>query len=323
MADSPSPVIFVNFALTEEEMQALQEAAPAAEFRYFGDRPADFENEIPEADILVGRGDGSTISPAALQRATRLKWIHSWAAGPNELLYPEMMASPVVLTSSVGSGAIGMAEHAVMLMLLLNRGAVAWIRAQDEHRWERGVHGELYGLTCGIVGMGHTGQDLAFKLHSFHMRVIGIRRNQRPTPNVDELFTHEQLPEFLAQSDFVVVTEPRTAETLDMFGEQEFRQMKPTAYFICSSRGGIANEAALLRALNEGWIAGAGLDAFAQEPLPEDSPFWSAPNTIVTPHIGAQSARRRRASLEMFADNLQRYLRGEPLSNVVDKQAGY
>lgn len=318
------PAIFVTMALTDDELQMMHRAAPDAEIRYFGDRtPADLEREIPDAEILVGRGDASTISPSAFARAEKLKWIHSWAAGPNEMLFPKLVASPVTVTSSVGSGAIGMSEHAVMLMLLLNRGAISWIRAQDEHKWERGVHSELYGLTCGIVGLGNTGRDLALKLQAFHMRVIGIRRNTQPTPNVDEVFTRDQLPEFCAVSDFIVVTAPRTVETLNMFGEGEFRQMKPTAYFICSSRGGIANEEAMLRALNEGWIAGAGLDAFAEEPLPPDSPFWTAPNTIVTPHIGAQSPRRRRASLDMFVENLGHYLAGEPLVNVVDKEAGY
>jgi phosphoglycerate dehydrogenase-like enzyme len=216
-----------------------------------------------------------------------------------------------------------MAEHAIMLMILLNRGAVAWIKAQADHRWERGSHGELYGLTVGIIGLGHTGQDLALKAKAFHMRVVGMRRNPQPTPNVDEVFTRDRLDELLGQSDFVVVTAPRTAETVDLLGEHEFRQMKPTAYLICSSRGGIANEGALLRALNEGWIAGAGLDAFVEEPLPADSPFWTAPNTIVTPHIGAQSPRRRRASLEMFLANLELYRAGAPLTNVVDKRVGY
>jgi phosphoglycerate dehydrogenase-like enzyme len=319
-----NPTVFVTMTLTDDELSEMKRAAPAAAFRYFGDKAgADLEREIGDAEILLGRGDASTISPEGLSRATRLRWIHSWAAGPNELLFPGMLESPVILTSSVGSGAIGMAEHAVMLMLMLNRGTVRWIHAQDEHRWERGVHGELYGLTLGIIGLGNTGRDLALKAQAFHMRVIGMRRNPQPTPNVDEVFTRDRLDELLQQADFVVVTAPRTAETTGMLGEREFRLMKPSAYFVASSRGGIADEAALLQALKEGWIAGAGLDAFAEEPLPPDHPLWTAQNTIVTPHIGAQSPRRRRASLEMFLANLQRYLAGEPLVNVVDKQAGY
>jgi phosphoglycerate dehydrogenase-like enzyme len=133
----------------------------------------------------------------------------------------------------------------------------------------------------------------------------------------------ERLHELLAQSDFVVMTAPRTPETRGMLGEAEFRAMKPSAFYICFSRGGIADDVALLRALNEGWIAGAGLDAHSQEPLPPDSPFWSAPNTIVTPHNGATTPGTRQRGVNIFVDNLRRYLAGVTLHNIVDKQAGY
>jgi len=121
----------------------------------------------------------------------------------------------------------------------------------------------------------------------------------------------------------VVVTAPKTPETIGMLGEAEFRAMKPSAYYICFSRGGIADDAVLLRALQERWIAGAGLDAHGQEPLPADSPFWTAPNTIITPHNGASTAATRRRGVEIFIDNLRRYMVGEPLRNVVDKETGY
>jgi len=120
-----------------------------------------------------------------------------------------------------------------------------------------------------------------------------------------------------------VVTAPRTPETTGMLGEAEFRAMKRTAYYICFSRGGIADDDALLRALNEGWIAGAGLDAHSVEPLPADSPFWSAPNTLVTPHNGASTPFTRQRGIDIFAENLRRYTAGEPLINLVDKSVGY
>jgi phosphoglycerate dehydrogenase-like enzyme len=210
-----------------------------------------------------------------------------------------------------------------MLMLMLNRNAMEWIQAQAEHRWTRSVHGELNGMTCGIIGLGYSGQDLALKCKAFHMRVLGMRRNTRPTPNVDEIYPRERMAEFLGQSDFVVVTAPLTPETKGMLGEAEFRAMKRSAYYICFSRGGIADDAALLRALREGWIAGAGLDAHSEEPLPADSPFWTAPNTIVTPHNGATSAGTQQRGFDIFIDNLQRFVAGQPLYNIVDKQAGY
>ncbi len=313
-----SPVIFVHSGqATPSQIEQIKAVASGADLRVFA-KQADLEAQIEEADAVVGN-----VSRAAFARARKLRWVQSWAAGPDALMYPEMVASDVVVTSVKGNGAIPLAEHAMMLMLMLNRDYPRWWRAQQEHRWDHWNHPELNGLTCGIIGLGHSGQDLALKCKAFHMRTLGLRRTHQPTPNVDELFTHDRLHEFLGQSDFVVVTAPRTRETVGMLGEAEFRAMKPTAYYICFSRGGIADDAALLRALNEGWIAGAGLDAHSQEPLPPDSPFWTTRNTIVTPHNGASTPGTRQRAADIVADNVRRFIAGEPLRNVVDKQAGY
>ncbi|MFN8525782.1 MAG: D-2-hydroxyacid dehydrogenase [Chloroflexota bacterium] len=303
--------------LTAEQRAQINAAAGPASVRHFESR-ADLEREIEQADIVVG-----SLSAEGLARAVRLKWVQSWAAGTNEILFPEMVESPVAVTSCAGNGGIPLAEHAVMLMLMLNRNATRWLQNQAEQRWERWVHPELNGLTCGIIGLGHSGKDLALKAGAFHMRVLGMRRNAQPTEHVDQVFPREQLHDLLSQSDFVVMTAPRTPETIGMLGEAEFRAMKPSAHYICFSRGGIADDAALLRALREGWIAGAGLDAHSEEPLPADSPFWTAPNTIITPHNGATTPGTVQRGVDIFIDNLRRFFRGEALHNIVDKRAGY
>src|SRR3954453_4230792 len=299
--------IFLTGEVNAQQLAQIRATVPAADVRYF-DSQEELEREIELADIV-----GGPISPAALARAKRLKWVQSWLAGTNRQLYPEMIASPVILTSVAGNSAISMAEHAVMLMLMLARDTRRWLRNQDERKWERWFHPELTGQTCGIIGLGYSGQDLALKLKAFHMRVIGMRRTPRPTPNVDEVFPRERLHDLLAQSDFVVVTAPLTPETRGMLGEAEFRMMKPSAFFICYSRGGIADDDALLKALDEGWIAGAGLDAHTQEPLPPDSPFWTAPNTIITPHKSATSPMRRERRIEIFLETLGSFVAGKPL----------
>ncbi|MHB8644693.1 MAG: D-2-hydroxyacid dehydrogenase [Thermomicrobiales bacterium] len=309
--------VFVTGEVKEFQLAQIRAAAPGADVRYFATR-AELEARIEGAEIVAGN-----ITAPALARATKLRWVQSWAAGPDSLLFPEMVASPVVCTSCKSNGAIPLAEHAIMLMLMLDRDAPRWFRDQAAHRWEHRPHGELNGLTCGIIGLGYSGQDLARKCKAFHMRVLGIRRTPQPTPNVDELFTHERLHDFLGASDFVVVTAPRTPETVGMLGEAEFRAMKPTAYYVCFSRGGIADDAALLRALTEGRIAGAGLDAHGEEPLPPDSPFWDLPNVIITPHNGATTAATRQRGIDIFVENLRRYQAGQPLVNVIDKAAGY
>jgi phosphoglycerate dehydrogenase-like enzyme len=311
------PTVLVTGAVQPNQLEQIKAAAPGADVRYYA-TGKELEEHIAEAEVVAGN-----VSAAGLAKAKKLKWVQSWAAGTDAMMYPEMVASPVVVTSCKGNGAIPLAEHAMMLMLMLNRDYLRWYRAQQEHRWDHWSHPELNGMTCGIIGLGHSGQDLALKCQAFHMRVLGMRKSPQPTPNVDELFTHDRLHEFLAQSDFVVVTAPRTPDTLGMLGEAEFRAMKPTAYYVCYSRGGIADDAALLRALNEGWIAGAGLDAHSTEPLPPDSPFWTAKNAIVTPHNGASTPFTRQRGIDIFVDNLRRYLSGQPLHNVVDKAAGY
>jgi phosphoglycerate dehydrogenase-like enzyme len=310
--------VFVTGEVKPDQLEQIKGAAPDADVRYFK-TAGELEERIEEAEVVAV----SRLSAGALARAKRLKLVQSWAAGPDQLMTPEMKASDVVCVSCKGNGAIPLAEHAMMLMLMLNRDAPRWLRAQSEHRWDHWSHPELNGLTCGIIGLGHSGQDLALKCKAFHMRVLGLRKSNQPTPNVDEMFGHDRLHDFLGQSDFVVVTAPRTPETVGMLGEAEFRAMKPTAHYICFSRGGIADDAALLKALREGWIAGGGLDAHSNEPLKPDSPFWDLPNAIVTPHNGASTPFTRQRGIDIFVENLRRYQAGQPLHNVIDKHAGY
>jgi len=310
--------ILVTGQFSAENIERMRQAAPRADLRFVPKlNPAD--DGLGDVEAIAG-----TINANQLAQAPRLKWVHSWAAGVDNDLFPEMLESPVVLTSSTGNGAIPLAEHSMLLMLMLNRDVPRWMRAQQQKKWDRFTHPELNGLTVGIFGLGNAGSDLALKAKAFHMRVLGLRRNvERAVPGVDRMFGMDQFHAFLSESDFVVVTTPSTAETLGLFDAKAFRAMKPSAYFICISRGGIAVDEDLLQALREGWIAGAGLDAHGVEPLPPDSPFWELPNVIITPHNGATTAATAQRSVEIFIDNLQRYIAGEPLRNIVDKSAGY
>ncbi len=310
--------VLVAGQFSAENKDLMRASAPNAELA-FVPKLAEAGEQIADVDAIAG-----TITAADLATARKLKWVHSWAAGADNDLFPEMLTSPVVLTSSVGNGAIPLAEHSMLLMMMLNRDVPRWMRAQTAQKWDRFTHPELNGLTLGIFGLGNSGSDLALKAQAFHVRVLGLRRNtDRQVPGVDKMYAIEGFHEFLGQSDFVVVTAPSTPATRGLFDERAFRAMKPSAYFICISRGGIADDEALLNALREGWIAGAGLDAHGVEPLPQSSPFWTLPNVIVTPHNGATTAATAQRGVEIFADNLSRYLANEPLRNVVDKSAGY
>ncbi|HEV2526982.1 MAG TPA: D-2-hydroxyacid dehydrogenase [Thermomicrobiales bacterium] len=303
----------------EESTRArFRAAAPEADL-VFGSSAREVADALPGADGLIG-----SIPDELLATAPGIRWLHSPAAGVDKELTPLVRERDITLTSSAGNGGIPLAEQSILLMLMLDRNVPRWIAAQREHRWDRFTHGELNGRTVGIVGLGNAGADLATKAKAFHMRVLGFRRRSDiAVPHVDRLYGSEAFHEFLGESDFVVVAAPRTPKTAGLFDAAAFHAMKPSAHFICISRGGIADDDALLAALRDGTIAGAGLDAHGLEPLPADSPFWDLPNVIVTPHNGATTADTARRGVEITLDNLGRFARGEPLRNVVDKTEGY
>jgi phosphoglycerate dehydrogenase-like enzyme len=306
--------------LTQSNREEVEAAAPDAEFS-FAERTADLGASLAEADVLAS--PPAEFTPDIVRAATRAKLIHLFSAGVDEALSPELVAHPAVLTCSKGNGAVPLAEHAMMMMLMLNRNATQWVKAQDEGRWLPHRHGELNGLTVGLVGLGNSGRDLAAKAKAFHMEVLGVHRSSSAVPMVDEVLPMSALHELLSRSDFVVVSVPRTPQTIGMFGDAEFRAMKDTGHFICYSRGGIADDASLLRALREGWIAGAGIDAHSEEPLPPSSPFWTAPRTILTPHDGANTHATWQRGVDYFVENLVKFGSGRELVNVVDKALGY
>ncbi|MCL4187174.1 MAG: D-2-hydroxyacid dehydrogenase [Rhodobacteraceae bacterium] len=316
---SASPLTIVMTGPTAPGLlDEVRAAAPGAEVRHH-DSQAEFEADLAVADVAAT----VRLSPAALASAGRLRWVQSWAAGPDALLFPEMLASPVVLTCARGNGAVPLAEHAMMLILMLDRDVRRALAAQAVRRWDRFPHGELAGRTLGILGTGHAGQALAVRARAFGMRVIGLRRGDAPVAGFDALYRPAALHAFLGACDFLVVTAPLTPETEGMLDAAAFAALKPGAVYVCISRGGIASDEALLAALADGRVAAAGLDAHSIEPLPPDSPFWGLPNVIITPHHGAVTAGTRRRGVEIFLDNLGRFLRGEPLRNLVDKAAGY
>nr|WP_281387091.1 D-2-hydroxyacid dehydrogenase [Jiangella mangrovi] len=210
-------------------------------------------------------------------------------------------------------------------MLMLSRQATRWLAAQQRHEWDRFVHGELSGATLGIVGYGHSGRDLARKARACHMRVQALRHTPSSARDGDIrlLFGPSGLHELLATSDFVVVTAPLTRGSRHLIGARELATMRSSAFLIVVSRGGIVDEGALIVALREGGIAGAGLDAHQDEPLPEESPFWDLPNVIVTPHNGATTPETAERGREIVLDNLTRWVENRPLRNVVDIGRGY
>jgi len=251
-------------------------------------------------------------------RAPHVTWVHCDHAGLERSARPEVFDRGLVVTGSAGRSAPALAEHAIFFMLSLAYDAPAFLDAQRARRW--GVPGQeklraLYGRTAGIVGLGHTGTELASRARAFGMRVLACRR--RPDPACVPLET------VLRESDFVVLALPLSDRTWRMIGARELALMKPAAFLVNMARGAIVDESALVAALRSGRLAGAALDVFEREPLPADSPLWSAPRTLITPHVTPQVPDRTARSLEIIAENFRRWRAGEPLLNRLTRDDVY
>ncbi len=302
---------------TKDRLAEMQQIVGDAEIIFCTDKDA-LAAAVENAEIV-----GGMVPRDLFARARALRWMHSWAAGVDRSLYPELHQSDVIITGASGNAAHPIAEQAILLMLMLQQEVVRVLQQQRDHHWQQITHPELYGKTVGVIGLGDIGLEVVRRAKAFHTRVLGMRRSNKPCPDVDELFPRERLHEMLAQCDFVVMAAPMTPETAKMIGEAEFRAMKPTAYFVNVSRGGCVDEAALIRCMREGWIAGAGIDQPTQKPLSADSELWDLPNTILTPAYGGHTPETDERSLDIFLENLRRYVAGEPLLNVIDPQLGY
>ncbi len=265
-----------------------------------------------------------------LPHCRRLRWIQFLGAGIEGSLSPELRASDIILTNASGVHAIPIAEHVFGMMLMFARGLHRCVRQQGQAEWNRDGFREqvreLHGATLGVVGLGAIGAAVAERGKAFGMRVLATRRHPQQRPGyVDVLLPPSQLPELLRESEYVVLCVPLTRETRHLIGEAELRQMRRDAVLINISRGAVVDQPALIRALQEGWIAGAGLDVFDPEPLPTDSPLWHLPNVIISPHVSGVTPHYGVRAAEIFLRNLHAFLANDLASmvNVVDKQEGY
>ena len=269
---------------------------------------------------------GHVMPPDLIPRAPGLKWIQSTWTGVDSVLNTAIVESPVVVTNIAGIHEIPIAECVLAFMLMFAKKAPHCFDLKQNKRWQRFVPGTLANKTLGIVGLGGVGRELARLAKAFRMKVVAVRRSAADNDradNVDELLAAPRLHRLLGQSDFVALTLPGTPETVNLIGESELRAMKSTACLINISRGDIVDEHALIRALEQEWIAGAALDVFRTEPLPADNTLWRLPNVIFCPHVTGEVEDYDLHVTKIFCENLRRYVAGKALRNVVNKRAGY
>lgn len=319
--------IVTLYRFEPNEIEQIRAAAPGTgvEIAVCGSRE-EFREALKNAEVVYGG-----VSGADLERAPHLKWVQSGGAGV-EGLDPKFVESPVVLTNYARTFAPGISETAIGLLLCLTRGITKYYVPQFQKREWKPVgspksadHTELVGRTMGIVGLGGIGSAIARRAYyGFDMKIVATDAKPLPKPEyVAELREPAWFAKMAPQVDVLVSAAPLTPETNGMFNESVFRSMKKTAYFLGMSRGKLIDDMALVKALKEGWIAGAGLDVFPQEPPPSSHPIFDCPNIVMTMHTSGWSPDRQVRLIELFAENVRRYAAGEPLINVVDKRRGY
>ncbi len=316
--------ILTSTAFDPHELDKIKAAAPNVDL-ILVKSPAEFRQRLPEAEVVIGNLTG-----ADLASATTVRWVQTGAAGV-ESLDRAFMASPIVLTNAARIFAPAITETAMGFLVCLTRGITTLYMPQFAKRQMKAVgtvksadHVELAGKTMGIVGMGGIGSTLARRAHyGFDMKVVGTDTRAIPKPEyVTELRDPSWFEAMVPQVDVLVAAAPHTPVTERMFNEGVFRSMKKTAYFLALSRGMLFDDMALVKALKEKWIAGAGLDVFPQEPPPSDHPIFDCPNVVMTAHTSGWSPDQQVRLINLYAENVRRYAIGAPLMNVVDKRAG-
>lgn len=281
------------------------------------------EKEVPlgEVEVLLSLG---RLRREQVEAMPRLRWVQSFSAGVNTYPHGTLKERGILLTNTSGIHAPQMSDQIMGMILGFSRALLPCIRHQHARHWKVDYPlEELAGKEMLILGAGEIGQLLAKKAKAFDMRITGIRRHPRPMDHFDRVLSLENMDPMLAEADYIVVLAPLTTNTRGMIGTAQFQRMKETAVLINMGRGPLVEEEALLEALRSKRIRGAGLDVFSKEPLPPEHPLWDMENIILTPHTGGFSPETEIRAVELIADNVLRFRRGDPLRNTVDLERGY
>jgi phosphoglycerate dehydrogenase-like enzyme len=291
-----------------------------------GTQAADFDASVAGADAILSWGAKRAVMQNLLSRAPKLRWIHSRSAGLDSLLFPELIESPVPLTNGRGVFSQSLGEFVIGAVLYFAKDMPRMLRSQKAGVWDQFDVEEIRGQTLGIIGYGDIGRAIAKRAQAMEMNVLALRRRPELSagdPYVSELFGFHQKKEMIERCDYVVSALPLTPETLAFVDAADFAAMKPSAVFLNVGRGPCVDEPALIAALQERRIKGAGLDVFAVEPLPAGHPFYGMDNVLMSAHCADNTSEWLNDAMRFFYKNLELFSTGQPLLNVVDKKAGY
>jgi phosphoglycerate dehydrogenase-like enzyme len=328
-ADPRAVVLFEPDLLPPARYPADHRGDP--DFRRDAEAEARWRALLDRAEVLFGvPGDSADDLAEVVATLPWLRWVHATSAGAGEQVrkagLPAEVLERVTITTSSGVHAVPLAEYAILGLLAIAKELPRFVEDQRARAWPeiRRPLRELDGQTLFLVGLGDIGRETARLGKAFGMRTVGFRRTQGPPPeHVDEVHGPQRLPELAHRADAMVVSLPLTDQTAGLIDRATVERLPASCIFVNVGRGGVVDEPALVDALRERRIAGAVLDVFAAEPLPDSSPLWTLPNVLVTPHAAALSARENERIVELFVDNLRRYLDGRPLRNVVEPGVFY
>jgi phosphoglycerate dehydrogenase-like enzyme len=311
---------------TEPQLAMLEQLPPETSIAV-GEQVEAFERAAPDAEVIFNWSGSRELLREVFRMCPRVRWVHTRWAGLDGLLFPELEESAAALTNGTGVFSESLGEFALAGILFFAKDLGRMIRNQAAGRWEQFDVDEISGQTLGIIGYGDIGHQVASRARAMGMRVVAVKRHALPPGATDahaeRIYTPERTEEMIAISDYILVTAPLTTETRGLVGEREFAAMKPTAVVMNLGRGPVIDEAAMLRALRERRIRGAVLDVFDTEPLPPDHPFYRMDNVLVSPHTADHTADWLERAMRLFLENFERFRKGEPLNNLIDKKLGY
>lgn len=316
----PQSLVLICHWLPEGEQARWAKEFPQVQF-VDARAPGAAERLLPEAALCYGLPDLKL-----LPKAGKLRWLQLASAGVPAPLCPLAQQMGLRVTNLAGLYGPTIAEHALALLLFLSRNLHAVVRNQSEQKWDRSVMGglrDLHGKTLAIVGLGNIGQNIARLARALGMRVVGCRRTEKAVAGVDRVYSPPDVRAMLAEADHVAIAAPLIKATEGMLGREEFAALQPGGICITVSRGPIAQEEALIDALQRGHLSAAGLDVFAVEPLPPGHPFWTMPNVLVSPHYSGETVNQSAQPAQRFVRNLHSFLQNLPQEGVVDLEHGY
>lgn len=317
------PVLVIQGAKTIDEVPRLAELSDQAELR-FATTEDELRATLPGAEAMLGWNFRADSLRAAWDSASDLRWIHWAGAGVDAAMFPELVESDVKLTNARGIFDVPMAEWVLGMIISFAKRIPQTLAYQAQSEWNHRLSETIAGKRVLVVGVGSIGRATGRLLRAAGMEVEAIGRSARDgDADFGHVYAIDELRSRLPLADYVVLITPLTPQTRNLFGEAEFAAMASHARFINIGRGALVVEEALLAALQNGAIAGAALDVFVNEPLASESPFWKAPNCIVSPHMSGDYAEFEAAMADQFIDNWQRYLSAEPMLTLVDKNLGF